>query len=74
MMKCKVFVLQMAKDDIREARQWYNRQQAGLGLRLNQDMAATLRKIADNPTSFSVRYKKVRLAHFDQFPTPLTFT
>lgn len=68
MKKYKVVVLQLAKDDIREARWWYNRQQPGLGKRLTQDMAATLRKIASNPTSFSVRYKQVRLAHFDRFP------
>ncbi len=68
MKKFNVVVLQLAKTDIWEARKWYNQQQAGLGKRLNQDMTATLRKIAANPTSFSVRYKQVRLAHFDTFP------
>lgn len=67
MKRFKVVVLQLAKDDLRHARQWYN-QQAGLGKRYNQDMTGTLRKIAINPTSFSVRYKVIRLAHFDSFP------
>lgn len=68
MKKFKVVVQELAKIDMRQARKWYNQQQAGLGKGLNQDMAVTLRKIADNPTNFSVRYKQVRLAHFDTFP------
>ena len=68
MKKFNVVVQELAKIDIRQARKWYNQQQAGLGKRLNQDMAATLRKIANNLTSFSIRYKQIRLAHFDTFP------
>lgn len=68
MKKCKVVVQELAKTDMRQARKWYNQQQAGLGKRLHHDMAGTLRKIANNPTSFSVRYKLIRLAHFDTFP------
>lgn len=58
----------MAKNDIREARQWYNSQQLGLGKRFNADMAITLRKIERNPTSFAIRYNQVRLANFSTFP------
>ena len=68
MKKFKVLVQELAKTDMRQARKWYNQQQPGLGKKLNQDMTATLRKIANNPTSFSVRYKHFRLAHFDTFP------
>lgn len=68
MKKFKVVVQELAKTDMRQARKWYNQQQPGLGKRLNQDMAATLGKITNNPNSFSVRYKQIRLAHFDTFP------
>ncbi len=68
MKKFKIVVHELAKTDMRQARKWYNQQQAGLGKRLYQDMTATLWKIAMNPTSFAVRYKLIRLAHFDTFP------
>lgn len=68
MQRFEVVVLQVAKTDIREARKWYNEQQAGLGKRLTADMTVTLRKIAMSPTSFAVRYKVIRLANFDTFP------
>ena len=66
--KYKVVVLELVKTDVREARRWYNQQQPGLGKRFNQDMTATLRKIANNPAAFAVRYKVIRLAHFNTFP------
>ena len=73
MKKFKVVVLQLAKNDVRQARLWYNRQQPGLGKTLNQEMVAALRKIINNPTSFSIRYKQVRLAHLDRFPYAVHF-
>jgi len=68
MKKYNVVVQQLAKTDIREARKWYNSQKSGLGKKLNENMTATLRKIARNPTSFTIRYKQVRLANFTSFP------
>jgi hypothetical protein len=67
MQKFKVVVLELAKTDVRQARKWYNQQQAGLGKKLMADMTTILRKIAMNPTSFAVRYKVLHLAHFDIF-------
>lgn len=68
MKKFEVVVLELAKTDVRQARKWYNKQQAGLGKKLTADMVTTLRRIAMNPTSFAVRYKHIRLANFDTFP------
>jgi plasmid stabilization system protein ParE len=68
MKKCKVVVQHLAKEDIREARKWYNNQLPGLGKRLTADMVTTLRKVSRNPKSFAVRYKTIRLANFDTFP------
>jgi len=68
MKKYKVVVQELAKTDIRGARRWYNDQQPDLGKRLTAEMTATLRQIARNPTSFAIRYKQVRLAHFTTFP------
>lgn len=64
----KVEVLDLAKTDTRQARKWYNHQQAGLGKRFTTDLTGTLRKIARNATSFAIRYKVVRLANFKTFP------
>lgn len=68
MQRFKVAVSELAKTDVRQARKWYNQQQAGLGKRFTSDMTTTLRKIAMNPTSFAIRYKVIRLANFDTFP------
>lgn len=68
MKKFKVEVQELAKTDIRHARKWYNQQQSGLGKRFIDDMATTLKKIANNPTSYALRYKEIRLANFETFP------
>ena len=42
MKKYNVVVQLLAQNDVREARQWYNLQQPGLGKRFTTDMGATL--------------------------------
>jgi len=68
MKKYKIEVLQIAREDIREARIWYNRRQKGLGKRLTADMHNTLQSISSNPKAFAIRYKDYRVANFDIFP------
>ncbi len=57
-----------ANQDILESIQWYNEQQAGLGIRFNQKLDEKLDKIASLPLSYSFRYKKIRCAKVDDFP------
>ncbi len=68
MKKYKVTLLAGARQDIREAKKWYNRRQKGLGKRLTSDMTNTLQSISANPKAFAIRYKDFRLANFDIFP------
>ena len=68
MKKYNVVVQLLAQLDVREARQWYNRQQAGLGKRFTADMAMTFHSIARNPEAFAIRYQDVRAANFRTFP------
>lgn len=44
-----------------------------MGLRLHQDMKNTLIAIGRNPTSFTIRHGKTRLANFEVFPYAVHF-
>ena len=61
-------VLNIAKEDVKEAYKWYEIQLKGLGKRLVDDMKTTLLDIANNPTSFAIRRLNLRLANFKTFP------
>ena len=67
-----IFLLQ-ANLDIKEANNWYNKAQIGLGKKLVTDLTTTLKKIEQNPTSFAKRYKENRLANLKIFPFALHF-
>ena len=64
----KSVVLNIAKDDVKEAYKWYDKQLKGLGKRFVDDMKTTLSDVANNPTSFAIRRQNLRLANFKTFP------
>jgi plasmid stabilization system protein ParE len=68
MKKYKVVVLNIAKEDVKEAYKWYEKQLDGLGKRFVDDMKNTLVNVADNPTSFAIRRQNLRLSNFKTFP------
>jgi plasmid stabilization system protein ParE len=68
MKRYKVEVIDDAREDIREARRWYNKRKKGLGKRLTADMAKTIKSITANPRAFAIRYDEYRVANFDTFP------
>lgn len=73
MKKFKIYVEKLARQDIIEAVMWYNSQQKGLGQRLKADLKHMLVSVAVNPTSFAIRYRKVRLANLSIFPFAIHF-
>ena len=73
MKQYKIQILKIAKNDINEAKEWYNHQQKGLGKRFVEDMKKTLVAISNNPTSFAIRYLDYRLANFHVFPYAVHF-
>lgn len=60
--------LPAAKQDIREAANWYNEKQNGLGKRFTQSVKDKLEFIKSNPLASINRYKYVRTAILDVFP------
>lgn len=70
----KARILPLAKEDIREAAQWYNLQSQGLGRKFTQEVRYIVRYIRQNPNSSNIRYKQVRTALLKAFPFMLHYT
>ncbi len=64
----KVLILTLAKEDIKEAAIWYNKQQVGLGNRFTSEVRKKVNYIRQNPKAIHVRYNNVRTAVLDVFP------
>ncbi len=62
-----------ARDDIREARLWYEKQRAGLGGEFVQEVEAALGAVRTNPARFSLVYKHFRRALLHRFPYGIVF-
>lgn len=57
-----------AVDELREAREWYDAQRAGLGDELGEIVAHTLDLIAEQPEAFPEMIPGVRRAVISRFP------
>lgn len=69
----KVKMTQPAKNDIKEAAVWYNRQQKGLGKRFIQFVRKKVHFIVENLFAYAVKYGNVRTATLDVFPYTIHF-
>ncbi|TAF72690.1 MAG: type II toxin-antitoxin system RelE/ParE family toxin [Bacteroidetes bacterium] len=69
----EIKILERAKNDLREARKYYNKCQKGLGQRFLLDTKFTVKSIQNNPRGFEIRYKTVRMAHLSVFPFSIHF-
>jgi len=67
-------ILPLAKEDIREAARWYNKQSPGLGNRFTAEVRESVRFIRQNPTACNIRYDKVRTAVLKVFPFMIHYT
>jgi plasmid stabilization system protein ParE len=70
----KSIILPLAKEDIREAAKWYNKQQNGLGKRFTAEVREKVHFIRQNPQASNIRYKNVRITVLNMFPFMLHFT
>ena len=66
-------ILQLAKEDIREAALWYEEKQTGLGKRFTQQVREKVSFIKENPKACNVRYDNVRTAILNAFPFMLHY-
>lgn len=70
----KSIILPLAKEDIREAAKWYNKQQNGLGKRFTAEVREKVHFIRQNPKASNIRYNSVRTAVLNMFPFMIHFT
>ena len=58
----KSTILPRAKEDIRDAARWYNKQSLGLGKRFTDEVRDSVQFIKQNPIASNIRYDEVRTA------------
>lgn len=67
-MPYKLLYYDEAKMDIKEAKDWYKKQRKGLEKEFAAAIKDTIINILVRPSSHTIRYKNVRIAHPDTFP------
>ncbi len=55
-------------DDVKNASEYYNKQQPGLGKNFRQELKPQFLALKHNPYTRSVRYDNVRFAVLEKFP------
>lgn len=70
----KFVILPLAKDDIREAAIWNNKQQKGLGKRFTAEVRENVHFIRQNPEASNIRYENVRTTVLNVFPFMVHYT
>jgi plasmid stabilization system protein ParE len=72
-MKYRVRIRSDARNDIRFARDWYERQSRGLGDRFGEELAATISSIETQPLLYAVIHRDIRRAMTRRFPYAIYF-
>ena len=63
----------LAVDELEEARDWYERQAAGLGRRFVLFVGSLVNRIRENPQAFPVIHRDIRRAVMKSFPYGVFF-
>lgn len=69
----KAVILTLARQDIKEAAQWYNQRQLGLGKRFVRHIREKINFVRENPKAIPIRYTNVRTAVLEVFPYMIHF-
>jgi mRNA-degrading endonuclease RelE of RelBE toxin-antitoxin system len=67
------FYLDVVRDDIFNAKQWYAELQEGLDTYFASAIKETVANITKMPSAYAIRYKNVRIAHTKIFPYHIHF-
>lgn len=70
----QAIILSLAKEDIREAAEWYNKNSQGLGLRFTAEVREKVHFIRQNPMASNIRYDNVHTAVLNSFPFLVHYT
>ncbi len=68
-----LFIRPEAKQDLDEARAWYDQQQEGLGSEFLAKVDERLEEIEQAPQRYAAGYRGVRAANVDRFPYVVRF-
>ncbi len=72
-MKYKVEVKEIARQDILEASQWYERKQEGLGQRFTENILTNLQYLTFSALSHQCKYKENRELLVKNFPYVIVY-
>ena len=67
-MRAKIKYAIFVKEDIKEAVNWYNTSQKGLGATFLKNVKQKINYVAENPETIQVRYQDVQMAVVKTFP------
>jgi plasmid stabilization system protein ParE len=70
----RLIILPLAKKDVKEAADWYNSKQAGLGKRFVSNVRRKINIVKNNPFIYATRYDDVKTAVLDVFPFMIHYT
>ena len=63
-----VIILPAAKNDVKEAAEWYESKQTGLGKRFVFHVRKKIKRIKQSPLMYVTRYDEIKTAVLDVFP------
>lgn len=67
-MNYHLIISPFARTEIKNAVNWYNKQQTKLGYRFKKHLLLKVSVVRNNPNTFQVKYKDIRTAKVDGFP------
>lgn len=63
----------LARDELVEAKRFYNRQQQGLGNQFQHEAEVAARRILDHPLAWQLEFDPVRRFLFNRFPYKMLY-
>ena len=69
----QLIFLALARDELAEAKRFYNRQQQGLGESFQREAQAAARLIQGRPLAWQIEVEPVRRFLFDRFPYKMLY-
>ncbi len=62
-----------AKEDLRSARDWYEKQSPGIGKQFLEDVLTATNRISGNPEQFAIIYRELRQCCTSRFPYVISY-
>lgn len=72
-MSRKAFFTPAAKQDLRDARNWYQGQRQGLGLEFLSEVQRATMRLESQPEHFAIVHRQTRLCPMKRFPYIIVF-